>query len=226
MKIKAITPRKLESAITQYTVILIALLLIGGYFGYQNYTAYSATNTALSDAQQRVVNLQKDANKLSESYLQTKKDFDDQNASLYLALNNVLPLNEDFTDLARTLDKYFLDNGNDSNKLFLSDLRFSPPEINDANDFGVLPFTMSVVGDYTAVENFMKYIEASGNLNSPQVRLMDAKTINLALSSPTIQTSDAALNAAPAPSTDINSKDVSASLTLRSFFKKPQNNPK
>ncbi len=217
MKIKAATAKKLEQSITQYTILLILILIIGAYFAYQNYNNFSKITSRQLSSQQKVITLQKKANKDSSNYNQIKKDFEKQNKNIYIALDSVLPLNEDFTSLARTLDKYFLDNTNSKNSLFLSDLTFNISKHPKNKDYSILPFTMTITGSYHSFQSFLQYIQASGDLNN-QTRLMDFNMINLSLTKPTNQQGS---QTASLITTDaLSNKDVSASVDLNAYFKK------
>lgn len=218
MKNQVFTKRKLNQAITQYVLITLIILGVGGYFGFQNYTEYQAARTALNSENETLATLKASADIAKTNYYALKKDMDAQNAGVNQSIEQILPSNEDFTDLARQLDKYFLNTSATTSPMFLSNLSFSNPN-TQAGELAILPFNMSISGNEDGFKKFLEYVENSGDLNA-ETRLLDFTSINLSYStdqevSPTTGTDETTASVFSPVRT------INASLNLRAFFQKP-----
>lgn len=215
MKNQIFTKRKLTQSITQYALITIFILVIGGYFGYRNYTEYQAARVAYDAEMISLSELRGTAETAKTNYLYIKKEMDAENAGVNESIEKILPSNEDFTDLARSLDKYFLNTKSTANELFLSNLSFGAPLIADT-EFAVLPLSMSMTGDETGFKEFLQFIEKSGDLND-ETRLLDFSNVSISFTgdeSPAGTENGSAYIASPI-------RKLNASLNLKAYFQKP-----
>lgn len=217
MKTQLITKRKLQSSIMQFAIISLVILAIGGYFGYRNYTEYQATQSAFEAETNQLSQLKAAADKNNSEYLALKKTFDAQNSGVNQSIDIILPPNEDFTTLARKLDEYFINTSGQPNALFLSDLRFNPPRVDDQSEFGVLPFAMTIAGNDSGFRDFLNYIEQTGDLNG-QTRLLDISSMNFSFASN--ENSDAS-TIDGVTTQALPTKEISASINLNAYFQKP-----
>jgi hypothetical protein len=217
MKNKIFTKRKLNQSIMQFAILSVIILAVGAFYGYMHYTEYQAATTALTEGTAHLSELKASSDQAKMAYLTLKKDMESQNVGVNQAIEQILPSNEDFTDLARALDKYFLNTAATPNAMFLSDLRFASPVINDEKEFAVLPFTMSLSANETSFSTFLEYIENSGDLND-RTRLLDIASVNMSYQLPR---SASSTGNATQPSVSTAVRDVSASLNLRAYFQKP-----
>jgi hypothetical protein len=69
------------------------------------------------------------ADKIKKEYGDLKKDMDKANSGVNESIEKILPASENFTDLARDLDKYFLNTSTGAAPMFLSDLRFNAARV-------------------------------------------------------------------------------------------------
>lgn len=218
MKNQIFTKRKLNQMITQYALVTLVILALGGYFGYQHYTEYQAARTALAEESKNLTDIKASADVAKTNYLALKKDMDAQNAGVNQSIEKILPSNEDFTDLARELDKYFLNTRATVSPMFLSNMSFSAPDTGGA-EFAVLPFTMSISGDEQGFKSFLEYVENSGDLNDG-TRLLDLTNVTLSYSTPEQSTNSNAYG--ETVSNILNPiRQINASLNLNSYFQKP-----
>lgn len=218
MKNQVFTKRKLSQVITQYSLITLLVLALGGYFGYQHYTEYQASRAALDKESRILTELKASADVAKTTYHALKKDMDAQNAGVNQSIEKILPSNENFTDLARELDKYFLNTRATNSPLFLSNLTFSSPNTQGA-EFAILPLSMSMSGDEQGLIAFLEYVENSGDLNA-KTRLLDFSSINLSYS--TTESTTGLTEYVDTVANILNPvRTINASLNLRAYFQKP-----
>jgi cell division protein FtsB len=215
-----VTKRKIQQGIMKYALCTIAIVLIGGYFGFQHYNEYQAASTALSQENQKLAELKGAADKIKKEYGDLKKDMDKANSGVNESIEKILPASENFTDLARDLDKYFLNTSMGAAPMFLSDLRFNAARVG-AEEFATLPFSMNISGDEVGLKQFLDFIEKSGDLNS-RSRLLDIASVTLSYQNKPAATDD---NSATATPTALSAaKAITASINLNAYFQKPLDN--
>lgn len=227
MQNQLVTKRKLKSSIVQYALLTLAILLVGGYFGYVHYTEYQATKEAFDQENILISQLKGSADKSKKDYLELKKSLDTQNSGLNDSIEKIMPSGEDFTNLARELDKYFLNTKTGLNPMFLSDLRFNPPVVKATEDYGTLPFSMTFSGNEAGLTEFLNYVENSGDLNN-KTRLLDIDTFNLNYendtnTAPAYDENGAVITDSSSTTTPVSPEDrsITATMNLNAFYQKP-----
>lgn len=221
MKNQIFTKRKLSQSITQYALLTVLILAVGGYFAFQHYNEYQAARDAMQKESSQLLDLRAQAEQSKSSYLALKKDLDAQNAGINQSIELILPANEDFTNLARQLDKYFLDTRLTVSPMFLSNLSFAQPN-TQGNEFAILPFSMSLTGTENGLKDFLEYVENSGDLNEKS-RLLDFANLSLSYSSEeSTPDGESGLDLSTAvPSSLAPARNVNVSLGMRAYFQKP-----
>jgi|GEM_PF-6399811 len=215
-----VTKRKIQQGIMKYALFTIAIVAIGGYFGFQHYNEYQAASTALSQENLKLAELKGAADKIKKEYGELKKDMDKANSGVNESIEKILPASENFTDLARDLDKYFLNTSFGVAPMFLSDLRFNAARTG-AEEFATLPFSMNISGDEVGLKQFLDFIEKSGDLNS-RSRLLDIASVTLSYQNRQASTEE---NAATSTPTALSAaKLITASINLNAYFQKPLEN--
>jgi cell division protein FtsB len=219
--------RKLNQSIVQFAIITLVILVVGAYFGYKHYTEYQSATAALEEESAKISELKAAADQTKQSYLTLKKEMDAENVTVNQAIEQILPSNEDFTNLARELDKYFLNTANTANPMFLSNLSFDEPVIANDSELAILPLKMSFDANETSFKNFLKFIENSGDLNE-KTRLLDivSITFNYVANDGSGQNPETVEGETMIPTTSSylnNIRNVSASVSLNAYFQKPVN---
>ncbi|MCC6643670.1 hypothetical protein IT411_02880 [Candidatus Peregrinibacteria bacterium] len=136
-----------------------------------------------------------------------------------------MPSNEDFTNLARELDKYFLNTKATLSPMFLSDLRFNPPRVDEGHDYGTLPLSMTFSGTEAGLKDFLSYVENSGDLNN-KTRLLSIITFNLNYENSEAAASNvisdiSGTTEAVVPAYLPENRNVTATMNLNAFYQKP-----
>ena len=91
----------------------------------------------------------------------------------------ILPVDDNYTDLTRQIDNYFVEHDRPGNALFLSSLRFgkgAPVESTAA--LSVLPVSTNIEGTRDNFFKFLDFVKTSGSLESG-TRLLEIKSIQL-----------------------------------------------
>ncbi|MGL5830864.1 MAG: hypothetical protein ACRCZE_01820 [Candidatus Altimarinota bacterium] len=205
---KVLTKKKLNQTVGYYIVAILLTVGIGGYYGYNGFMEYQTSTANLSEGEANLNDLRVKSDLASTNYRNLRNDLELQNSTVNQAIEKILPTSENFTALARELDSYFLRNTTLTNPIFLSDLRFNTPIVTEENNYAVLPLSMSVSGTEIAVENFLKYVENSGDLTN-KTRLLSID--NLGLSFGEIAEEGPAMG----------TRSVNASIQMSAYFQKP-----
>lgn len=222
MKTQILTKRKIQQGIVRNALVIMLMLVVGGYYGYMHYQEYQSAKAAFDQENQVLADLKGAADKTKKDYLNLKKEMANANSGVNQSIEKVLPPGEDFTNLARELDKYFLNTSASTNPMFLSDLRFSSPQEKEGKEFGELPFSMNITGDEEGFKQFLNYIETSGDLNEEN-RLLSISSVNLTYQSPQIETTqnvDGSVTSDTTVSSTPIVRNVNASLNLNAYFQK------
>ncbi len=216
-----ITKRKLKNSLVQYSLIIALILVAGGYLGFTQYTEYQSTRIAFETGKETLDQLKSSADKAKVDYINLKKEFDQSNLGINDAIEQILPPEEDFTILARALDDYFLNTKPTNHPMFLSDLKFNNPRIDNKLDYTILPFTMNISGDEEGFKEFLKYINTTGDINQ-KTRLLKITNIGISFQKQPSNDLMSGNTSSPLPnSLTSNSNLITANVQLEAYFQKP-----
>ena len=162
---------------------LLALIIFAGS------TFYGITNWNLLQASAVVQENQKEIENISGLFTKTKDEFQvfaDEQAKrqkdFQKKIGSILPLDENYTDLAKQLDDYFATADKPGNPMFQGSLNFQKVQVvKDATGISVLSFSMGLEGTSDNLFKFLKFVQDSGSLESG-IRLMEIKNIDLSFS--------------------------------------------
>lgn len=132
---------------------------------------------------------QKEIENVSEIFTKTKDEFQafaDKQAKrqkdFQKKIGSILPLDENYTDLAKQLDDYFATADKPGNPMFQGTLNFQKGQVvKDATGISVLPFSMGLEGTRDNLFKFLTFVQDSGSLENG-IRLMEIKNIDLSFS--------------------------------------------
>ncbi|MBD3269930.1 type 4a pilus biogenesis protein PilO [Candidatus Peregrinibacteria bacterium] len=175
---KIVSTKILKRKTMTFVVLTVLTLGIGGYFGFTQVTEYIETASALDNAENRLEEMRIEESQTENDFIETKNEFNELNTGISEQLQAILPPNEDYTNLVRSLDDFFLNLRGGSDSIFLSDIRFEQPNFPDNAEYAVLPVTMTVSGTEANFDRFLEFIESTGDLNSNN-RLMDIQSISI-----------------------------------------------
>jgi len=216
MKEKKIIKRNLEREMMNYIVALVVVLLVGGVFGVLRFREMQRQQQAYNDGQEMILRLQSTSNKVSTTFNDLNTQLKNKNSTVLQTMESAFPGNENYTDLAREIDEYFLRNNTAATPIFLSDLRFNQARYDNAKDYAILPFNMTITASRKSFNNFLSFIENSGDLTSKS-RLMDITSISMSFDkAPTVTTATDATTV----SADPNDEKLNVSMAFNAYFQK------
>lgn len=208
---KVAVPRKnYQRQIRTYTVLSVVVLLAAGVWGFFQFQELSAAQSALRDGEERLAQMQSFEAQLSEQYATLQDEFFDEFQSIRESVQGVFPSEENYTNLTEELDTFVLALNRQSPSIFMSNLKYSQPRIDEDKGYGILPFTLTLETTRSNLEQFLAFAENSGSLDEA-TRLLDVRSITINFPG---QTSVALRG-------QQQSNLLSVSLTVNAYFQLP-----
>lgn len=173
-----IANRTLTRNIRAYWILIAVISVFMGYYSYVKFSELYTKSNLINDQVSTLSSLETTLSSEESEYkklLQEKKDFYE---TLDGEINNILPQGENYTNLTREMDAFFLGLSKNSNPIFVSNLQYGTPRTDDSKEFGVLPITLTIESSKDNFFKFLDHIENSGSLTS-KVRLMDVQSIRI-----------------------------------------------
>jgi dsDNA-specific endonuclease/ATPase MutS2 len=209
----AVIKKNYAGSIMIFKALTALTLIVAGTWGFFQFQKLTSAQEALAKGETALTTLQASVDDYAQSYKDLASKAAQDNAEIINSIRDVLPVEENYTALTRTLDRYAQDANTATDPFFNSSLSFGVPEIKADKDYAVLPFTMNLTASRNNFDNFLRYIETSGDLDS-RVRLMDIKMISLQLPN-AAETENLGANQAKGPET------LNVSLALNTYYQKP-----
>ncbi len=170
--------RSLRRNIHAYWILIAVVLLLMGYYSTIKISELVSKSGSINEQSALASNLESTLSVEESEYkelLVSKKDLYDK---LDSEIINVLPKGENYTNLTRELDAFFLALSKSNNPIFVSNLQYGGARVDESGKFSVLPITLTIESSKDNFLSFLDYIENSGNLTS-KVRLMDVQSIRI-----------------------------------------------
>ncbi len=209
IKKKSDSKKAISKKITAIFIAILVIVGVGGYFGVTGFMEYQITQAAASQTEQNLEKLQIKESQVSNDLNNLQKDFESTNQDIVDTINSIYPPNEDYTELARDLDNVFKSIGN-VDDIFLSDISFQNPIIQEEAEYAVLPFSLSLTAQEDKFKEFLQYVERTGELVQPD-RILEINSISLSYREEENEQGDIETS-------------VNASLSMNAYFQKPANN--
>lgn len=212
---KVVKPRKnYKRGIQTYIVLTVIVLIAAGVYGFFQFQELSEVRRAIASGQTTLADLQSSERTISNTYTEIKSVYDDNFSTIKESINAVYPTEEEYTDLTRLLDDFITKNNQTTlNPIFMSDLKFSNPRIDQENDYAVLPFTLTLSTTRDNFEKFLAFVENSGSLDTG-VRMMDIKSISINFPSQQTTSFVTAVEESQVPTMNV-------SVSLNAYFQPP-----
>lgn len=172
-------PRKnYQRQIRTYVVITAVIGIAAIVYGFFQFQDLSAARSALEDGQTRLSEMTSFETQIAEQYSTLKTAFDQDFENVRSAVDGVLPSEENYTALTKTLDDFVLTLNRQSPSIFMSNLKFSQPRMDADEEYAILPFSMTLSTTRANLERFLQYAENSGSLEDGS-RLLDVRSITI-----------------------------------------------
>lgn len=202
-------PRKnYKRSIRTYVFVTIFLLAGAAVYGYFQYTKLAMAQEAITQEDQQLVALTDLQGKFHNEYLDSKSAYDTEFQKINEQIENVFPLNDDYTALTQKLDDYVNYTLNSkTNPIFMSNLSYGAA-MEGNGDYRILPFTVTLETTRKNFEAFMRFVQNSGELQEG-TRLMDVKSLSLSF------------GGAPEGGEVVSEPMLNVNMTVNAFFQKP-----
>lgn len=161
--------------------LAFALLLIAGsaVYGFWNFRIFQQEQSAIADNEKQL-------KIITATFQNTEKEFRGfaqerakKQEEYAKKIVNILPLDEQYTELTRQLDNYFEEHDKPGNPLVQTSLRFGKGAVVEgAAGISVLPVSMNIETTRENFFRFLDFVESSGSLES-NTRFLEIKSIQL-----------------------------------------------
>ncbi len=177
----------ISRSIKLYLIMLVILGLGVSYYGIERYLEYSDKSTVVTQSEGLLSNLEKDSKKEQDDFTATKTTYKDKDTELNTELSSVFPLKENYTDLTKVFDEYFVSKNSSNNPIIATDIQYGTPTSEPGSKYDILPISMNISASESNFYDFLRFIQNSGTL-SKKLRLLDLKSIQLNFSDDTSST--------------------------------------
>lgn len=201
-----ITNRNLRRNLRAYWVLVFVVLAAMSYYSYFKFVELYTKTEAVNEYTSILSDLKGTLDTEKEEYETLRDDKKDMYLAMHNDVNAVLPVNEEYTELTRELDAFFVDElSTKSNPIFVSNLNYAQPKLDESGEYSFLPVTLTITCTKENFFKFLDYIENSGSLTD-KGRLMDIQSIQVNLKE---------------GATAAQKGQVSLNVTLHAYFQKP-----
>ncbi|MBU0668425.1 hypothetical protein KJ951_03010 [Patescibacteria group bacterium] len=210
---KVAVPRKnYQRQIRSYLVLIFLLLAGAGYFGFFQYQELVVAQNAFAAGQTNLAEMKKFEKDISGQYSSLNSAFYEDFRGIRNAVEGVLPAEENYTRITQNLDSFVIDLNKKSPSIFMGNLKFNQPHLDNDNGYGVLPFTISLSTTRANFEKMLKYAESSGALDDAS-RLLDVRSISINFPGQGAASAEPSVGAAEGL--------LSVSLSINAYFQLP-----
>lgn len=162
---------------SNFASLILALLILGvtGWQGWIHWEALVDVKTRLASADTVLLDLEQNRADLQSDYGKERSDYVKNEAEQTTKLEDVLPEEENLTQLTRLFDEFAFS----MQDFFISQLGYG--EMIPKDTYQVLPISMTVETSERNFYQFLDYVETSGSLEA-SVPLLSIESISIQLS--------------------------------------------
>lgn len=168
----------LSRSIKLYLIGVVILGLFVSYYGIEKYLEYSDKATIVGDSEKELVTLTQTKKDEGDSYAKVRTEYKTQDESMLKELALVFPSQENYTELTKIFDAYFLENNRATNPIIATDMQFGTPTKDKSGKYDVLPISMNITASEANFYKFLSFVQDSGTL-SKKLRLLDLKSVQM-----------------------------------------------
>lgn len=162
-----------------YFVLAAAVLVITVVYGVVQGRVFALEKAAVADNENTIRQKESVLQDIQRQYSDLASEESEKQEEMLRRIANILPPDENYTELTRQLDRYFLDNDRPGNQILQSSLRFGKgAPVEGTKDISALPFSMNIEATRENFFRFLDYVNSSGSMENG-TRLMDIKSIQL-----------------------------------------------
>lgn len=177
----------LSRSVKLYMIGVIIVGLFVTYYGIEKYLEYSDKSTIVANSEQELVDLGKSKKLEADSFTTLASDSKTQHDTMIKELSAVFPSQENYTELTRIFDAWFLNTNRSNNPIVLTDMQFGALAADKSGKYDVLPISMNITSSEPNFYKFLSFVQDSGTL-SQKVRLLNLKSVQMNFSDDTTST--------------------------------------
>lgn len=204
-----------QRSIRSYIFMTLFLLAGAGYYGYTQFTQLAMAQDAITNENTKLVELNQTAADTLNNYSLLYSDYEKDYATVKNAIDEVFPPTDKYTALATSLENYVNSLDAEDNPITMNSLQFSASDLSPSGDYSQMPFSLTLLTTRKNFENFVRYIQNSGDLKTgdqtEMVRLMEINSFNLNF----VEATDELAGVLTEPLLNVN-------MSLTSYFQKPE----
>lgn len=162
-----------------YFFLALALLAGSAWYGITQWQVVQASTQAILDNESRLVKLSTELETNKTEFQVLADEHAKKQEALAKTINEILPDDENYTDLTRLFDDFFAELDRPGNPILSSSLRFGKgaPE-KTLPGLSVLPASMNLEATRDNFFRFLDFVNQSGSLDNGR-RLMEINSIQL-----------------------------------------------
>jgi hypothetical protein len=168
--------KRQSTQVKSYGFLSLVLILVVGYYSYQNWQTYTDFKAGFEANQKTIVTLRDEVKDEKNAFDDAKSGFESLSVEISKRLTTVFPDTDDYTNLTREMDNYELTLAKKNDPFEISNIDFQ--NVINTDTHNVLPFRMNIRSSRDNFTKFLHIIENSGVLDS-EVRLMDINSVRL-----------------------------------------------
>lgn len=170
--------RTLRRNINAYWFLVLFIISSMGYYSFSKFSELIHKSDLINRHHEVLTTLKPELSAEEDEYRKLLESRKEVKNNIQNDLSFVFPTEENYTNLTRELDSFFLGLARSDNPIFVSNLQYGSPTLNEEGNFYVLPINMTVSSSRQNFFVFLDYIESSGSL-SDKARLLDIQSIRL-----------------------------------------------
>lgn len=167
-----------------YLMLICLIMLFGIVFGWLTYSKYRHITQAFGVSAVKAEEVTAEFKETESLLGGLSKLFEQDKVFIEEAVLKVLPPDEQFIELTKTLDNFFDEQYQSESEIIASNLRFGSPALVQGKFYSVLPLSLTITASREKFDKFLEFIENSGSLDAltrdaERIRLLDLQSIRM-----------------------------------------------
>lgn len=173
-----IRTRQLSRTIKVYLGLSILIAFAVGVYTVERFLEFMDKRKITANFETMTTDLERTKMQEEAEFKDAAGKFQETKNAVILQLADIFPTQEDYTELTRVFDNFFVENNTFTNPIFASDLKFGASKLDDTKQYNILPFSMTITASEENFFKFLEFVQNSGALTG-KIRLMDVQSIKI-----------------------------------------------
>lgn len=172
-------PKPLIRARNIYLLLIVLTVIAGGVFGFKQGTEFLSKRDNIQQNEAVAEVLNGEIDNIEKKFSETQKVFEIEKQKYEEAAFKILPDEEKFIDITKSLDNFFDKNFQKGSEIVASSLRFGAGVKAQDRPYSILPFSLTITASKEKFEKFLKFMENSGAFDAAQAGALNARLFSL-----------------------------------------------